>query len=87
MDYYENEHGKDLRSFLLEYAPEEWMAFCAINMMKYQTRAGRKRGETTEKDMIKFNDYLKDYCDIKGVTKFEAVEELNLIVEEFKKYE
>lgn len=87
MDYYENEHGKDLRDFLMENSPKEWVTFCAINMLKYNVRAGHKEGESEQKEMIKFNDYLKDYCAINDITKCEAVEELNKAVEMFKKYE
>lgn len=87
MEYYENGHGKDLREFLMESSPKEWATFCAINMMKYQIKAGRKEGESAEKDMNKFSDYLKDYCAINDVTKFEAVGELNQAVEMFNNYE
>lgn len=87
MNYYENEHGRDLREFFLTHTPQLWAMFCSVNMLKYQVRAGRKAGESEMKDMNKFDDYLKDYCAINGLTKSEAVEKINEVIEEFKKYE
>lgn len=43
MNYYENKHGKDLKSFIIEMDIESWLYFCLINAMKYQIRAGKKR--------------------------------------------
>lgn len=47
----------DLISSLLSY--EEWQGFLKGNMIKYAIRAGRKPGESIEKDVSKYEAYKK----------------------------
>ena len=47
----------DLISSLLSY--EEWRGFLKGNMIKYAIRAGRKPGESIEKDVSKYEAYKK----------------------------
>ena len=87
MKYYENEHGKDLRSFLIENSPVEWSTFCLINAMKYQIRAGKKQGETSEKDLKKRDNYLEDYIEIMSCDAKEIYNELDEVVKMFNDYD
>ena len=87
MNYYKNEHGKDLRSFLIKNSPVEWSTFCLINAMKYQIRAGKKQGETAEKDLKKRDNYLEDYIDIMGCDAEEVYNELDEAIEMFNNYD
>lgn len=87
MDYYKNKNGKDLRSFLIESAPVEWSTFCLINAMKYQIRAGKKQGETSEKDFKKRDNYLEDYIKIMDCDAEEIYKELDEAVGLFNNYD
>ena len=40
-------------------SPEEWKGFLKGNMIKYAIRAGRKPGESIEKDFSKYEAYKK----------------------------
>lgn len=87
MNYYENEQGKDLKSFLIKKNPEAWKNFCLINAMKYQVRAGKKRGESELKDLSKRDDYLDSYIELTGADAKLIYEDLDLAVESFNNYD
>lgn len=67
-DYYTNKNGFQLIEFMIKknevseevesngFTVEE--GFLTLNAVKYAVRAGMKEGESFEKDMQKFNDYV-----------------------------
>nr|DAK55851.1 MAG TPA: protein of unknown function DUF3310 [Caudoviricetes sp.] len=87
MNYYENEHGKDLRAFLIKESLEDWAVFCFVNAMKYNIRAGKKPNESLIKDLNKRDDYMEDYIIATGLKSWEAYEELREATEVFYKYD
>lgn len=87
MNYYENKHGKDLKSFIIEKNPEAWKHFCLINAMKYQIRAGKKETESVTKDLDKRDDYLDSYIELSGEDAKELYKELHIAVELFNNYD
>lgn len=87
MNYYENEHGKDLRAFLMEEVPEEWSIFCLFNALKYNVRAGRKPNEDLIKDLNKRDDYMEDYIKVTGIEAHEAYERLSEATKDFLEYD
>lgn len=87
MNYYENEHGKDLKSFIIEMDPEAWEYFCLINAMKYQIRAGKKEGESESKDFAKRDNYLESYIELTGENAEEVYKNLASAVNEFNNYD
>lgn len=87
MNYYENEHGKDLKSFIIERDPEAWVNFCLINAMKYQIRAGKKAGESESKDLAKRDDYLESYIELTGEDAEEVYKYLAVAVKIYNDYD
>ena len=87
MNYYENEKGKDLKSFLIEKNPEAWKNFCLINAMKYQIRAGKKEGESESKDFAKRDNYLESYIELTEEDAEEVYKNLASAVNEFNDYD
>lgn len=87
MNYYENEHGKDLKSFLIEKNPEAWEHFCLINAMKYQIRAGKKGGESESKDLAKRDDYLDSYIKLTREDAEQVYKDLDIAVMMFNDYD
>lgn len=87
MNYYENKHGKDLKSFIIEMDPEAWLHFCLINAMKYQIRAGKKEGESESKDFDKRDNYLESYIELTGEDAVEVYKNLASAVNEFNDYD
>ena len=39
---------------------EEYKVWCKLNAFKYQARAGKKEGNTADKDLGKRDDYLNE---------------------------
>lgn len=85
-DYYTNKNGFQLIDFMVQknavsqnahsdnFTVEEgFMTLCAV---KYAIRAGMKEGETFEKDMEKFNDYVEALEDC-GYDREEVVKTIN----------
>lgn len=87
MNYYENKHGKDLKSFIIERNPEAWEHFCLINAMKYQIRAGKKEGESESKDFDKRDNYLESYITLTGEDAVEVYRDLAISVTQFNNYD
>ena len=87
MNYYENEHGKDLKSFVIKKNPEAWKYFCLVNSMKYQIRAGKKEGESESKDFAKRDNYLESYIELTGEGAEEVYKKLASAVDEFNNYD
>ncbi len=48
MNYYENEHGKDVRDWYMKNKPFDWIKISFFNAMKYNVRAGKKPGRGHE---------------------------------------
>lgn len=87
MNYYENEHGKDLKTFVIKENPEAWKYFCLVNAMKYQIRAGKKEGESESKDFAKRDNYLESYIELTGEDAEEVYKKLASAVDEFNNYD
>lgn len=87
MNYYENEHGKDLKTFLIEKNPAAWEHFCLVNAMKYQIRAGKKKGESESKDLAKRDDYLESYIKLTEEDAELVYEDLDAAVKMFNDYD
>ena len=87
MNYYENENGKDLKTFVIKENPEAWKYFCLVNSMKYQIRAGRKEGESESKDFAKRDNYLESYIQLTGEDAEEVYKKLASAVDEFNNYD
>ena len=87
MNYYENKHGKDLKSFLIEHDLEAWEHFCLINAMKYQIRAGKKENNSITEDLDKRDNYLDSYIELSGEDAKEVYENLHEAVEMFNDYD
>lgn len=58
--HYVNKHGKQLRDFILGRTPELWEIACQWSAIKYHIRAGKKDGESKEKDLSKRDDYIEE---------------------------
>jgi len=63
MDYnknthYTNKHGKQLADFLTSTDPDVMEEGSVFNAIKYHIRAGKKAGESKEKDLGKRDDYI-----------------------------
>lgn len=63
--HYQNKHGKQFKDFMksnpklaeIYYAGAQW------SILKYAIRAGKKEGESKEKDLGKRNDYVKEFME------------------------
>lgn len=95
-EYYANKYGIQLQEFLIwgsEWDLKFWQynfttgqGFALTNALKYVVRAGKKEGESYEKDMGKYNDYI-NMAVLMGFDKQEAEDWVALqksIFEEFK---
>ena len=68
-EYYANKYGIQLQEFLIwgsEWDLKFWQynfttgqGFALTNALKYLVRAGKKEGESYEKDMGKYADYIE----------------------------
>ena len=68
-EYYANKYGIQLEEFLIwgsEWDLKFWQynfttgqGFALTNALKYLVRAGKKEGESYEKDMGKYVDYIR----------------------------
>lgn len=87
MNYYENENGIDIRDWLMKVNPEAWAVISMFNALKYHVRAGKKEGETEEKDLKKKKDYLEDYAKVNEQTYNGAIRDLHDNAREFYDYD
>lgn len=69
-DYYRLPCGK----YLEDYIWKKRLSFAYGSALKYKYRAGKKDGESKEKDLLKYNHYV-DYIVIKLVRPKWIVEE------------
>lgn len=59
--HYVNEHGQQLKQFMIEkFGIESYRNWCALTAFKYEARAGKKEGNSIEKDLKKRDDYLNE---------------------------
>lgn len=87
MNYYENEHGKDIREWFMEEMPKEWIVISMFNALKYSVRAGKKEGNTQLQDYAKMDNYLEDYIALTGMEANEVYDLLDNMVDQFNNYD
>lgn len=85
-DYYTNKNGFQLIDFMKRKSPISEMVrsdnftveegFFTLSAVKYAVRAGMKEGESFEKDMEKFNDYI-DALEALGFDREEVIKTIN----------
>ena len=87
--HYTNNHGKQLRDFMLEDNPLLWEHACSWSAVKYYIRAGKKPGESRDKDLKKCSDYLDELVLIDPVryAKKAMWERLSVFKSEFDRWE
>lgn len=83
--HYQNQHGQQLKDFIIANDPEFWKIVCNWSAIKYYIRAGKKDGESLGKDLGKCKDYVKEYVALEeSVSINEVMEELELVKAEFE---
>lgn len=83
--HYQNEHGQQLKDFIIANDPEFWKVISNWSAIKYFIRAGKKDGESKEKDLSKCNDYVKEYVALEDdMSVEECMEELEKIKASFE---
>ena len=87
--HYTNNHGKQLRDFILVNDPLQWEHACNWSAIKYYIRAGKKAGESKDKDLKKCSDYLSELVMIDPIQydKKAMWEQLSIIKSEFDRWE
>lgn len=59
--HYVNKHDQQLKDFMIEkFGLEQYRIWCKLNAFKYQARAGKKEGNSEDKDLKKRDDYIKE---------------------------
>lgn len=85
--HYQNKHGKQLKDYIKENDPEFWAMICNWSALKYNIRAGKKEGESLEKDLGKRDDYINEALEINDwSTKEEMLAELSAIKHDFENW-
>lgn len=83
--HYQNQYGQQLKDFIIAYDPEFWKIVSNWSAIKYYIRAGKKDGESLEKDLGKCKDYVKEYVALnETVSVNEIMEDLERIKVEFE---
>lgn len=83
--HYQNQYGQQLKDFIIANDPEFWKTVSNWSAIKYYIRAGKKDGESLEKDLGKCKDYVKEYVALEeNVSVNEIMEELELIKAQFE---
>lgn len=83
--HYQNQHGQQLKDFIIANDPEFWKTISTWSAIKYYIRAGKKDGESLEKDLGKCKDYVKEYVALEeGISINEVIEDLELIKDKFE---
>lgn len=83
--HYQNQYGQQLKDFIIANDPEFWKIVSNWSAIKYYIRAGKKDGESQEKDLGKCEDYVKEYVALEeNVSVNEIMEELKVIKAEFE---
>ena len=71
--HYTNEHGMQLKDFMKKFMPELWEAACYWSALKYNVRAGKKEGESLNKDLGKRTDYINEIVENDGIEDFNLI--------------
>lgn len=83
--HYQNQYGQQLKDFIIANDPEFWKIVSNWSAIKYYIRAGKKDGESQEKDLGKCEDYVKEYVALEeNVSVNEIMEDLKIIKAEFE---
>lgn len=83
--HYQNKYGQQLKDFIIANDPEFWKIVCNWSAIKYYIRAGKKDGESLEKDLGKCKDYVKEYVALEETSSVnEIMEELERIKDQFE---
>ena len=83
--HYQNQYGQQLKDFIIANDPDFWKIVSNWSAIKYYIRAGKKDGESLEKDLGKCKDYVKEYVALnETVSVNEVMEDLELIKAEFE---
>lgn len=86
--HYQNKYGQQLKDFIIANDPEFWKIVCNWSAIKYYIRAGKKDGESLEKDLGKCKDYVKEYVALEETSSVnEIMEELERIKAQFEAWE
>lgn len=83
--HYQNKYGQQLKDFIIANDPEFWKIVCNWSAIKYYIRAGKKDGESLEKDLGKCKDYVKEYVALEETSSVNgSMKELERIKAEFE---
>lgn len=85
--HYVNKHGQQLKHFMIEkFGLEEYKVWCKLNAFKYQSRAGKKKGNSFLKDLNKRDDYINEVFETETMQQF-LTEDLHDLANEFEFWE
>lgn len=85
--HYTNKYGKQLKDYIKENDPEFWAMICNWSAIKYFIRAGKKEGESEEKDLGKCEDYVEEFLDLRTDLDDDMVyDDLRAIKEAFENW-
>ena len=76
----------ELKDFMKIFMPELWESACYWSALKYNIRAGKKEGESFEKDLGKRDDYIEEIVGDDSVNQSLIKKELDVIKENFEKW-
>ena len=85
--HYVNKYGQQLKHFMIEkFGLDEYKIWCKLNAFKYQSRAGKKEGNSTLKDLNKRDDYINEVYE-EEYKRQEITEYLRALANEFEFWE
>ncbi|QGT52798.1 hypothetical protein HYQ10_gp32 [Lactococcus phage CHPC129] len=91
--HYANEYGVELNEYLkLAFSYEELEGWYKMQVLKYLVRAGKKEGESYDKDRKKALDYANELARLINeqgraeVTRDEVMDFVQVIADNFKKW-
>ena len=76
----------ELKDFMKIFMPSLWESACYWSALKYNIRAGKKEGESFEKDLGKRDDYIEEIVGSDLVNQELIKKELSTIKENFEKW-
>ena len=92
--HYTNEHGVELNEYLKHnFNYEELVGWYTMQVLKYLVRAGKKEGESYDKDRNKALDYAKELANLSNeneLTEYTADDIMGFIQEladDFERWE
>ena len=92
--YYANEYGVELNEYLKRnFKYEELVGWYTMQVLKYLVRAGKKEGESYDKDRNKALDYAKELANLSNeneLTEYTTDDIMGFIqelAEDFKQWE